>query len=179
MNAIQRFDEAAMLAVRRLQREPFIFFFRLLTWSGTGKTWFVLAVGLNMLHRSGARFIERQVEFLQAMPCSLLAYVACIGLKRLIERKRPPNAIPNYTPLARNPSCGSFPSGHAAAAFAFYVALLMLGHPAAHAVGAWALLVSFSRYYLGVHFPTDLLGGALVGLACGLLVRVVQRALTF
>jgi len=176
---LQRFDKAAMLLVLPLQREPFVFFFRFLTYTGTGYAWFVAAVALNVLHRSGVVFVPRQMEFLQAMPCSLLAYVVCIFLKRLVERKRPPDAIPGYRPLARNPSCGSFPSGHAAAAFAFFVALLILAHPAALAVGIWAALVSFSRYYLGVHFPTDILGGALIGAACGFTVRLAQSLLTF
>lgn len=179
MNAIQKFDENAMLAVRKLHHPAPLWAFRALTWTGTGYCWLAVAVALNLAHRRSAVIVEKQELFLQAMVPSLGTYFAGNLLKRLIERKRPENAIPGYKAFGMNPGCGSFPSGHAAAAFAFFTGLLVLGHPLAWPVFAWALLVSFSRFYLGVHFPTDILGGAALGIAFGLAVNVFRRLLTF
>lgn len=168
-----------MLAVLRWQRQPFLFVLRAVTWTGMGYTWFAVAILLNVLGKNNLELLPRQGEFLRAMVPSLATYLLGSLLKRLIARKRPPDAIPGYRPHGRNPSCGSFPSGHAAAAVALVVALFVLGHPLAWPVGAWALLVCFSRYYLGVHFPTDILGGATLGVLCGLSVNLLKRMLTF
>lgn len=179
MNPLQAFDEKAMLAVLGYQRQPFLFLLRAITWTGMGYTWFALAILLNVLGRKGIELLPRQQDFLQAMVPSLATYLLGSLLKRLFARKRPPDAIAGYTPHGRNPSCGSFPSGHAAAAVALVTALFVLGHPLAWPAAAWALLVCFSRFYLGVHFPTDILGGAALGLACGLGVNLFRRLLTF
>lgn len=177
LRALDRFDKAAMLWIVPYQRAPLTALFRLFTYSGKGVSWLVIAVLLNVLHQLGVSFVARQEDFLRAMPCSLLAYLLCIFLKRAVRRKRPPDALTGYRALAFNPTCGSFPSGHAAAAVAFFTALLLISHPAAWAVGVWALLVSFSRYYLGVHYPTDILGGAAIGAGCGLAVNLAQSLL--
>ncbi len=168
-----------MLAVLRYQRQPFLFFFRALTWTGMGYTYFAFAILLEILGRNGVQLLPRQRDFLQAMIPCLLSYALGSFLKRLIARKRPPDAIAGYKPHGRNPSCGSFPSGHTAAALALFTALTILAHPLAPLIGVWALLVSFSRFYLGVHFPTDLAGGAALGLACGLTVNLIRSMLTF
>lgn len=70
--------------------------------------------------------------------------------------------------LISRPDDFSFPSGHTAASFASVTALWLAGKK------QWALaalllgvLIAFSRMYLFVHYPTDILGGVLVGVACG------------
>jgi undecaprenyl-diphosphatase len=69
----------------------------------------------------------------------------------------------------------SFPSGHAATAFAAaaIVALLFGGYYYLGFIPA--LLVAYSRMYMGVHFPSDVLGGAVLGSAAALLVIVFFR----
>lgn len=95
-------------------------------------------------------------------------------LKLSVNRARPWQSYPNYgfqefheAIGVREPKDSSFPSGHTAATFAAAVALVMYyrvkGLPA---LGA-ALLVAVSRIYLCMHYPSDVLGGILIGSACG------------
>jgi undecaprenyl-diphosphatase len=119
----------------------------------------------------GVRYLPDQAGFLGALLSPLLAWSLSLVLKRVIARKRPSADIDGYEPVLHVPSQHSFPSSHAASSFSFFVALLFIGHPLAIVVGIWAILVSFSRLYLGVHFVTDVLGGALLGAVCALAVQ--------
>lgn len=70
--------------------------------------------------------------------------------------------------LVKRPLDYSFPSGHTAASFTAVVALSFAGEKRAwKAALVLACLIAFSRMYLYVHYPTDVLGGVLVGIAAG------------
>ena len=92
-----------------------------------------------------------------------------ILLKPLIARTRPYVVNPELISLIGEQSDKSFPSGHTAASFAFAVAFAMVA-PKKYSIPVMvvAVLISLSRLYVGVHYPTDILGGALIGTVCGI-----------
>jgi len=89
-------------------------------------------------------------------------YLANTALKLLVRRPR--QQLPGLPPLTGTPTQLSFPSAHAATSFAGARLYAQIGLPAAPLyvlAGALAL----SRLYLGVHYPSDILAGALLGTA--------------
>lgn len=105
------------------------------------------------------------------MATALVLYLVagdCI-LKPLFARPRPCDVNTAITILVKRPHGHSFPSGHTASAFAAAFALWLqnrkLGVPAL----VLAAFIAFTRLYLYVHFPTDVLGGLVLGIALGAL----------
>ena len=88
-----------------------------------------------------------------------------LGMKPLGRRRRPDRAA-RQVPVARHvrmPSTTSFPSGHSAAAFAFATGVGDVLPPAAIPLRGLAAVVAYSRVHTGVHFPGDVVAGALIG----------------
>ena len=93
-------------------------------------------------------------------------------LKNLIQRPRP---YITYSQLETSLQAGgySFPSGHTASSFAAVTVLLLRFKKYNIFFIILASLIAFSRLYLFVHYPTDILGGIVLGIICGLLAVVV------
>lgn len=94
-------------------------------------------------------------------------WIAFTLLLPLFARPRPCDVNTAITILVKRPHGHSFPSGHTASAFAAAFALWLqnrkLGVPAL----VLAAFIAFTRLYLYVHFPTDVLGGLVLGIALG------------
>ncbi|MFF9497465.1 phosphatase PAP2 family protein [Streptomyces flaveolus] len=87
--------------------------------------------------------------------------------KRLMRRPRPDReaarvTVDRYVPM---PTSASFPSGHTASAVAFATAVGMVLPAAAAPLGALATAVGYSRVHTGVHYPGDVVAGAVLGIA--------------
>ena len=90
-------------------------------------------------------------------------------IKLIFMRERPFQLNEAHTLLIAPPFGTSFPSSHTALSFAVAVVLLRVSKPIGISAIIVALLVGFSRMYLYVHFPTDVLAGAVVGTAAAML----------
>jgi undecaprenyl-diphosphatase len=110
----------------------------------------------------------------------VLADLAASGVKLATDRNRPKATLDGIDVLVTTPSSASFPSGHAATSFAAAVVLAVALPVLAPAFFVLAALVGFSRLYVGVHFPLDVLAGAVLGVAVAtallLLARILRRS---
>ena len=102
--------------------------------------------------------------------CALLGPVA-IGLNYAIKLavKRPRPVLEGLPPLGGAPSSLSFPSAHATSSFAVATAMVRVD-PAMAATFVVAIALALGRPYLGMHYPSDVLAGALLGVVLGLIV---------
>lgn len=88
--------------------------------------------------------------------------------KPLVRRDRPAVALPNFTAFIKPADKFSFPSGHSSAAFFFASFLYVLDLDPYGAGFLWAINIAASRVFLGVHFISDVLAGALIGVLIAL-----------
>lgn len=118
-----------------------------------GLLWHALAAAGALLDR------RRRPLYLRATRVTLAAYAVNQAVKFTVRRRRP--RLDGLPPLASTFSDLSFPSAHASTSFA---AARVLGHPGVYLV---ALAMALSRPYLGLHYPSDTLAGAILGDATG------------
>lgn len=85
-------------------------------------------------------------------------------LKNTLRRRRPAEYLPDFRSIVQASDRFSLPSGHTSGAFLFAaLCSLEFGAPAALILYPWACLVGASRVVLGVHFPSDIVAGAVLG----------------
>lgn len=126
-----------------------------------GEIWIILALVLLAIRQTRLQGA--------AVACGLaLDLIACnLLLKPLFGRVRPFVLNPAAALLVPPPLDASFPSGHTAASFAAVAALKASGSPLWKPALGLAAVIAFSRLYLYVHWPSDVLGGILLGGAAG------------
>ena len=128
-----------------------------------GLLWYVIALGGAALGRRGTRD-----AYLRAVKIVLATLVANTVVKQTVRRARPvlEEELPALTPVL---SGRSYPSAHSSTSFAGARALAAAGMPAPP-LYAVAVAMALSRPYLGVHYPSDIAAGALLGDAMGRLM---------
>lgn len=159
MNLINNFDAQAMLWVQENLRMPVLS---------------DILVPLTRLGNAGLLFIAAAVILLcfkttrTSGILMLISMAACfifndIIIKRLIARPRPFITVPGLVTLVSPPASYSFPSGHTASAFAAVVTLFFTRRKFLGIGLVVAFFMGISRIYAGVHYPSDVIVGALVG----------------
>lgn len=90
-------------------------------------------------------------------------------LKHAFSRTRPYEVVDGLILLTRKATDFSFPSGHAGSSFAAATAIFcMTRNKGGVAALILAALIAFSRLYIGIHYPSDVIAGVLTGTLCGL-----------
>jgi membrane-associated phospholipid phosphatase len=131
------------------------------------RVWLVVAAGMAGTRRRPDLVWSAQRGVLTVAGISVLVNQ---GVKRLLWRRRPPIHLVPTGRRAPGKSTSSFPSGHTASAVGFAV-VAGRGHPLlAVPLGVLAAAVGLSRVFAGLHYPGDVLGGALIGALIGVAV---------
>ena len=159
IDIIQNFDTNALLYIQDFLRVPFLnavmVFFS--TIGNLGLLWIALGLALLIPKRTRRGAFDMLI-------CLAVAYIVNdLIIKELVARARPYDTIESLKIVVNPLSSYSFPSGHANSSFASALALTL----AFGKKGAWAYLpaslIAFSRCYVGVHYPSDVFTGMLVG----------------
>ena len=152
---------------------PFDWLFVALSAVGqAGLIWIALAPLLALWARKPVLFTTI-VTAATVWAADLLA----IALKGVFDRERPYEVVPAADPLLRWDVAGSLPSGHAATSAAGAFILWYLLGRGGPGLALLAVAIGFSRVYVGVHYPLDVLAGALLGLTVGLAAAALVRRL--
>lgn len=155
-------DGNILLFIQEFIRNPIMTpIVKLITTLGNGgAVWIALTLLMLVIPRT------RRVGCMMAAALFGTLLVNNILLKNLVARTRPYEVIATLTYLVPRPGEYSFPSGHAGSSFA--VACVMFRElPKRYGISALVLaaLISLSRLYVGVHYPSDVLFGMLSGIA--------------
>lgn len=158
---ITEIDGAVLLWIQENVRADWMHeFWKLITRLGDkGYVWITIAIILLFFKETR----KAGITVLISLVFSLLINNEC--LKHLMERPRPFVTFPEMIPLIAKPHSFSFPSGHTSSSFSAAMVLLYM-LPKKYGVPAvvMAAMIGFSRMYVGVHYPTDVLAGTLVGI---------------
>jgi len=128
---------------------------------GGGEFTLLLAVAIVFFGGKG-----KKISGMLILAGSTIAYQASHYLKELVARPRPFSVLEGVRPLIEVQGF-SFPSGHATMTFMIAYVISVYFRKYSFAAYGIALLVCFSRIYEGVHYPADVLGGAILGTIIG------------
>lgn len=164
-------DTQLFLSINHLPHNLFFdLFFGFLTLIGSeGIIWLAIAAFLFWQRKDKKIFLPVSLAFFISITVEFL-------LKNLIRRPRPQFVVPTTMVLIDFTHSFSFPSGHAMLAFACAYILGIIDKKNTFAYYLLAVLISFSRVYLGQHYPSDVLAGAIFGVLIGFLsLKIVSR----
>lgn len=170
---IQNMDEAALLWIQETIRlewlDPVVKAFTSL--GNAGLLWIVLSIVMLVWRPT------RKAGILAGCALIFSLLFTNLGLKLLLTRPRPYTVVEGLIPLLTSGDPNSFPSGHTSAAFSAGLVWARTLPKAwmRRAAVIQAVLMGLSRLYVGVHYPSDVLSGALVGAVCALLALWIGR----
>lgn len=162
MEALFQLDGNILLFIQEYIRQDWMTpIWKIITLLGDGG-YFWIALSVLLLIPKKTR--KAGIAALLAMLINM--FFTNIALKNLVARPRPYDVIAGLDTLIKKLSSYSFPSGHTACSFAVAFAYYRCLPQKKWGIAALVLagLIGFSRLYVGVHYPTDVLGGAAVGI---------------
>lgn len=172
MEFLYQLDCWILMCIQSLRQDWMTPFWKTITLMGNaGWIWIVLTLYLIFLPQC------RKTGAATLFALLMGAFITNILFKPMFARIRPYEVIDGLTLLVARQRDYSFPSGHSCAAFAAAtVCWKMLPRRYGGSILLLAALMAFSRLYVGVHYPSDVLGGIIIGTAAGLTaVRLVRR----
>ncbi len=128
--------------------------------------------------RTGSSQSRRLAVYTAAMTVAL-SLAAVLVVQHFYVHPRPFVERGGVALLIKHGADSSFPSNHATAAFALAAGVAMYRLHYGLALLALAAVISFSRVYVGVHYPFDVLGGAAIGITIALALRAVRPAMAW
>lgn len=134
-----------------------------------GFLWIALSVVLLIPQRT------RRIGFTMMGAMALSYVLGNLMLKNLIARARPCTVDTSVTLLIPQPGEYSFPSGHTLNGFTAATVIFLYSKKAGIPALLFAAAIAFSRLYLFVHYPTDILGGILLGIADAVIVYMLAQ----
>ena len=141
-------------------------------------SYFVVIAALIFLFASKQEWRERFTNTAFLMLSLVLARgILTPLLKFFVDRPRPYEAL-SFSPLLSSLDSAAFPSGHATFFFALGMAIFLI----LRSTGWWflgaAFLIGLARVFVGVHWPIDIVAGALIGIASALFVKEILKSKT-
>ena len=136
-----------------------------------GQLWVIVAALLLIFKKTRKAGVSVLIAYLAVFLIGQLA------LKNLFSRPRPCQIDEAFALLVARPSSSSFPSTHSAWAFGAATAIFMQHRKMGVAAYVVAALIGFSRLYMFLHFPTDVLFGMVLGIALGVLAHRITMVL--
>ena len=135
-----------------------------------GMLWIGVALLLVFIKRT------RPIGATAGASLAINALLVNVFLKNIVARTRPYEVIDGLTSLVGEQSDFSFPSGHTSSAFSVAVVMFML-MPKKYGVPALivATLIAYSRLYVGVHYPSDVIGGLIIGILAAVICVAIYK----
>lgn len=165
MEAILGFDFAILDFIRENIANPLLdVIMKIVTISGDAGMIWIAAIILCLIFKR-----TRKAGVCMAVAMILVLLICNLTLKPIVARPRPFSLREDIELIIAAPKDFSFPSGHTLSSFAAATGLFIYHKKLGIAALIWAILIAFSRLYMYVHYPTDVIAGILLGVICAVI----------
>lgn len=167
-NKLKKFDDIFIELINQKMRNRF-FDYIMYRVTNLGSAPFAALLIFIFLFFGNNTFRRVGIEIFVALSIS---QVIVHSLKRLLSRERPYNILEQLNTFGINLKDYSFPSGHTAASFSIATTIALNIPKVSIVVFLLAIIVAISRIYLGVHYPTDVAAGIIIGFLTSYIVHL-------